>query len=232
MSGSSRIFLSKLEPLLPLPEFPGDGVAIHVSDPSAYAPVCKLLQLSGVRTTLQGLIDRPRPFPCWQQVSCVVAELESRHLTALSTLRSIRQANACLPVIFVAEKPPVSTVVESMKSGAFDFFDRPWDATRFSARIEEAIASYRRNFPVVTEITRVDRLLRALTKRERQLFDLILGGKSTKEMAFELGIRDVTVDFHRRNLFRKMEVDNSVNLALMIENYRHERVRLSAIRTS
>ncbi|RFC49161.1 MAG: two-component system, LuxR family, response regulator DctR [Verrucomicrobia bacterium] len=215
-----------------MPDQPGDGVALHLSDPSSSAPLCKLLQASGIRVTTQGLIDRSRPFNCWSQVGCIVAELESRNPTALTILRTIRQLHAGLPVIFVAEKPQVSTVVESIKCGAFDFFERPWDPNRLAARIEEAITTYRRTFPVFSEIARVDQLLRGLTRRERQLFDLILDGKSTKEMAFELGIRDVTVDFHRRNLYRKMEVDNPVNLALMIENYRHERQKWSWERTA
>jgi DNA-binding NarL/FixJ family response regulator len=74
----------------------------------------------------------------------------------------------------------------------------------------------------------VEQLVEALTKRERQLFDLVLAGKTTKEIAFDLGIRDVTVDFHRRNLYRKMGVTNAVNLATLIENYRHERMRMAA----
>jgi DNA-binding NarL/FixJ family response regulator len=86
---------------------------------------------------------------------------------------------------------------------------------------------HRRLLPVLAEIARIEQLVDGLTKRERQLFDLVLAGKTTKEIAFDLGIRDVTVDFHRRNLYRKMGVNNAVNLAIIIENYRHERMRMA-----
>jgi FixJ family two-component response regulator len=226
------MFLSKLDHPVALPEHAGDGVALHVADPASYASVCKILQGNGIRASAQGLIERSRPFPCWNQACCVVAELGARHVTALSVLRTIRNAHACLPVILIAEKPPISTVVDAMRWGAFDFFEKPWDAAMLAHRIEEGILAYRRTFPVFTEIARVEQLIKGLTRRERQLFDLVLDGKSTKEIAFELEIREVTVDFHRRNLYRKMEVSNAVNLAIMIENYRHEKMKTVSERTA
>lgn len=226
------MFISKLDRPVSIPESAGDGVALHAFDHSAYASLCKTLNASGIRVSAQGLIEGARAFPCWNQVCCVVVEVDSRQLPASVLLRSIRQNHLFLPVIFLAERTTVSAAVDAMKSGAFDFFEKPWDPSRVAGRIEDAILTYRRMFPVFAEIARIERLLHSLTKRERQLFDLVLDGKSTKEIAFDLGIRDVTVDFHRRNLYRKMEVTNAVNLAIMIENYRHEKMKAVHERTA
>jgi len=220
---SSTMFISKSDLTVSLPEGVGDGVALHASDPSAFAGLCKTLQASGVRFSAQGPVGSARSFPAWSNVCCVVADLDPPAASGTSFLRSIRQTNACLPIIFVAEKPHVTWVVDVMKAGAFDFFEKPFEPSRLAARIEEAIVAYRRILPILSEIARVERLLQSLTRREREMFDLVLDGKSTKEIGFELGIRDVTVDFHRRNLYRKMQVHNAVNLAILIENYRHER---------
>ena len=224
---SSTMFVSKLDRTVSMPEGASDGVALHASDPSVFTGLCRALQVSGVRVSSQGSVEVAHSFPAWSQVCCIVAELDFAPASGASFVRTIRHSHAGLPIIFVAEKPPVPGVVDAMKAGAFDFFEKPFEANKLAARIEEAILSYRRMLPILAEVARVERLLQALTRRERQMFDLVLDGKSTKEMAFELGIRDVTVDFHRRNLYRKMEVNNAVNLAIIIENYRHERQKTS-----
>jgi two-component system response regulator DctR len=132
-----------------------------------------------------------------------------------------------VPVIFTSAKPDLRDVVDTLKAGAFDFFEKPFETAALANRVEAAMIFHRRLLPVLAEIARIEQLVDGLTKRERQLFDLVLAGKTTKEIAFDLGIRDVTVDFHRRNLYRKMGVNNAVNLAIIIENYRHERMRMA-----
>jgi len=226
---SSPMFVSKLDRTVSMPEGASDGVALHASDPSVFTGLCTALQACGVRASSQGSVNLARSFPAWSQVCCIVAELDFAPTSGASFIRTIRQSHSCLPVIFVAEKPPVAGVVDAMKAGAFDFFEKPFDPGKLAARIEEAILFYRRMLPILAEVARVERLLQALTRRERQMFDLVLDGKSTKEIAFELGIRDVTVDFHRRNVYRKMEVNNAVNLAIIVENYRHERQKSSVV---
>lgn len=51
-----------------------------------------------------------------------------------------------------------------------------------------------------------------LTKRERQILDLVLQGKSNKEIAEELGKSVRTIETHRYNLMNKMEVKNVAEL--------------------
>jgi FixJ family two-component response regulator len=130
-------------------------------------------------------------------------------------------------VILVASDPPVPVVVEAMKAGAFDLLERPVDPVRFVERVWEAISVRRSHLAEAAEVQRVESLLENLTRRERQLVELILAGMSTKEVAYELGIREVTVDFHRRNVYKKMGVENSVRLSRMVENYRHRKERLA-----
>ncbi len=227
---SPILLASKSDRPVPIPGSTGDGLALHTADSAVFAGLCRTLQASGVRVSTQGPFDTTRASPAWSQVCCVLVDLDQPKVSGVSIIRRVRQQNALLPIIFVAEKPVLRDVVDSMKTGAFDFFEKPFDASRLATRVEEAVLSYRRLQPVLAEISRIEQLIIALTKRERQLFDLVLAGKSTKEIAYDLGIRDVTVDFHRRNLYRKMKVNNAVNLAIIIENYRHERMKvLSAL---
>jgi len=52
----------------------------------------------------------------------------------------------------------------------------------------------------------------SFTAREWQVFDLLVSGLSSKQIAYELDISSRTVEIHRANLMRKMGVRNTVSL--------------------
>ena len=51
-----------------------------------------------------------------------------------------------------------------------------------------------------------------LTKRENEIFFLLLTGLNPKEIAFNLKVSYYTVDFHRKNLYRKLGIHSRVEL--------------------
>ncbi len=55
--------------------------------------------------------------------------------------------------------------------------------------------------------------LKQLTRRERQVLERVVAGRSSKEIARDLGISIKTVELHRSNLLRKAGVHGSVELA-------------------
>jgi DNA-binding NarL/FixJ family response regulator len=57
-------------------------------------------------------------------------------------------------------------------------------------------------------------LLRELTPRERQVLDIILQGRQTKEIAVELDISPRTVENHRSNIMKKLSLHSQVDLVL------------------
>ena len=50
--------------------------------------------------------------------------------------------------------------------------------------------------------------LRALTRREFEVLTILVHGCSNKEIAAKLGLKDVTVAFHLKNVFRKLKVSS------------------------
>jgi DNA-binding NarL/FixJ family response regulator len=58
-----------------------------------------------------------------------------------------------------------------------------------------------------------------LTDRERQVLEMIVAGRSNKEIALELGISPKTVSVHRTNLMSKLNVQNTVELIRYATNH-------------
>jgi len=123
-----------------------------------------------------------------------------------------------LPVIFLTGHGDVPTAVAAVKRGAFDFVEKPFSDNALVDRIEQALAASR----AVLETRRTqDHLAQAvaeLTEREREVMQLVIGGKPNKLIADALGISVRTVEVHRARVFDKMNVKSAVELANLLRS--------------
>lgn len=118
-----------------------------------------------------------------------------------------------LPVIFLTGHGDVPMAVDSLKRGAFDFFEKPFNDNQLMDRVQEALADSRRAGAAAA----VQARLAALSAREREVLELILAGKMNKVVADQLGISMRTVEVHRANIFDKMQVKTAVELAGLLK---------------
>jgi two-component system response regulator DctR len=118
-----------------------------------------------------------------------------------------------LPVIFLTGHGEVPMAVDSLKRGAFDFFEKPFNDNVLMDRVEEALAASRK----AATSAAVQARLATLSMREREVLDLILAGMMNKVVADKLGISMRTVEVHRAHIFDKMQVKTAVELAGLLK---------------
>jgi two-component system response regulator DctR len=116
-------------------------------------------------------------------------------------------------VIFLTGHGDVPMAVDTLKRGAFDFFEKPFNDNQLMDRVEEALAQSRRAGAAAAVQSR----LASLSAREREVLDLILAGKLNKVVADQLGISMRTVEVHRAHIFDKMQVKTAVELAGLLK---------------
>ena len=121
--------------------------------------------------------------------------------------------SARLPVIFLTGHGDVPMAVDSLKRGAFDFFEKPFNDNVLMDRVEEALAASRK----ARDAALVQARLATLSAREREVLDLILAGMMNKVVADKLGISMRTVEVHRAHIFDKMQVKTAVELAGLLK---------------
>ncbi len=132
---------------------------------------------------------------------------------ALFDQLSDKGLTARLPVIFLTGHGDVPMAVDSLKRGAFDFFEKPFNDNALMDRVEQALAQSREAGGAAA----VQARLAALSAREREVLDLILTGKMNKVIADKLGISMRTVEVHRAHIFDKMQVKTAVELAGLLK---------------
>ena len=131
----------------------------------------------------------------------------------LFDILATRRLTHRLPVIFLTGHGDVPMAVDSLKRGAFDFFEKPFNDNKLIDRVEEALAASREAGARALVQARLD----SLSAREREVLDLILVGKMNKVIADQLGISMRTVEVHRAHIFDKMNVKTAVELAGLLK---------------
>ncbi|QRX81220.1 response regulator transcription factor [Glaciimonas sp. PAMC28666] len=131
---------------------------------------------------------------------------------ALFDILTAKKLTQRYPIIFLTGHGDVPMAVDTLKRGAFDFFEKPFNDNKLMDRVQEALFSSR------AAIARsvIDARLANLSIRERAVLDLILIGKMNKVIADQLGISMRTVEVHRAHIFDKMHVKTAVELARLL----------------
>ena len=125
-------------------------------------------------------------------------------------------------VIFVTAHADVPLAVEAMRRGAADFIEKPFEARILIQAIQLAVLEDPPRQPraPLSAPADADPRLAALTRRERQVLELVVEGKFNKSIAEVLGISTKTVELHRSSLMTKLGVRNLPDLVKVYLGYR------------
>jgi len=139
-----------------------------------------------------------------ERPGCLVLDVRMPGASGLDLQQHLAATGNAKPVIFLTGHGDIPMTVQAMKAGAVDFLTKPFrdqsllDAV--TAGIERDLAQ-RADSELVKQ--QADRYA-TLTVRERQVLALVARGRLNKQVAFELGISEVTVKLHRSAVMKKM----------------------------
>ncbi len=146
--------------------------------------------------------------------SCLVLDLRMGGMSGLALFERLiaRGLLETLPVIFLTGHGDVPTAVAAVKRGAFDFVEKPFSNNSLVDRVEQALASSAAALLKRRESVARLRRLEQLSKREREVMELVARGMSNKAMADALQLSVRTVEVHRANVYEKLDVQSAVEL--------------------
>jgi FixJ family two-component response regulator len=192
---------------------------IHVvDDDAAYRrAVARLLEASGYRVALyasaaQLLETSPPPEP-----GCILLDIQMEGLNGLELQERLAEAGNRLPIVFLTGHADVPSSVRAIKAGAEDFLTKPAAKEVLLAAVERALARFHAAAANDERIGALQARLAKLTRREREVFDLVVRGRLNKQIAHELGASERTIKAHRHNIMHKLQMQSLAELVLFAE---------------
>lgn len=143
---------------------------------------------------------------------CIILDVRMPRMSGLEVMRRIRDARLVCPVIFLTAHGDIPMAVEALKMGAFDFIEKPYNNQRLLDCVFSALEFELNSREQSAADTEISSRLKTLSSRERSILDLILEGKSNKEIGRVLGVSFKTVEAHRGRLLMKMGVTGTLDL--------------------
>jgi len=143
---------------------------------------------------------------------CLLLDVCMPGMDGLELLDHMHARAIAIPVIFVTAFGNIPMAVRAVKTGAFDFIEKPFEGVELLARIRNALDQTTRS-PVEQESSNDFRIrLDSLTPREREVMDRVVVGMLNKQIAGELGISIKTVENHRAQVMEKMQAQSLAEL--------------------
>ncbi len=146
---------------------------------------------------------------------CLVLDIRMPRMSGLELQEKLNEKKSLLPVIFITGHGDIPMAVDAMRRGALDFIRKPFREQDLLDRINEALdidAGKRKD--VLGRQQLLDRI-GALSEREREVFELVAAGQMNKGVASELGISERTVEVHRSQVMKKLNVRTLAQLVRM-----------------
>lgn len=147
---------------------------------------------------------------------CIVSDILMPITNGLEMIKKIREKNISLPVIFVTGFADTKTVKTALKMGAVDFFEKPVTTVELITAINDAFEIDLALQAQQNKVNTVHQRLSLLSKREREVLDLLVSGLTNKQIANELHLSLRTVEAHRNHILKKMEANSFCGLLRLL----------------
>jgi FixJ family two-component response regulator len=143
---------------------------------------------------------------------CLVLDVRVPGMSGMELQTQLAAAGSRLPIIFITGHADVRMAVEAMERGAFGFLEKPFRPQELCEKIQSAVRvdveAWRRRKEQELAAAR----LAQLTPAERKVADRVIGGKTNKMIAQELGLSTRTVEAHRARLMQRLGIKSRTEL--------------------
>lgn len=188
-------------------------VLVVDDDPDIRESLTDMFESVGMRAVVYGTTAEMLGDTLPDCPSCLVLDLRLPGSSGLELQSQLANQGIDIPIIFITGHADVPTSVRAMKAGALDFLSKPFREQELLDAVADALRRDGERRLQQRERDSVRQLAQQLTLRETDVLRGVARGLLNKQIAFELGITEVTVKMHRSSAGKKLK---SISVADMI----------------
>jgi len=192
-------------------------VIIVDDDPAIRESLASLLRSVGLQVkalaSVPEFVKEGRP----QGPACLVLDVRLPGRSGLDFQRELTAANIHVPIIFITGYGDIPMSVQAIKGGAIEFLTKPFRDQDLLDAIQLGLARDRAWLEQEQAISALRARFETLTPREREVMAFVVTGRLNKQIAFDIGISEITVKVHRAQVMRKMMATSLPDLARMAD---------------
>lgn len=147
-----------------------------------------------------------------REVACLIVDVRMGGMTGLELQDRLIERHSPLPIVFITGHGDVPMAVNTMKKGALDFIQKPFNEAELVSLVERMLQCARDAFTGHQQAASRDALFSKLTSREAQVLERIVAGRLNKQIADDLSISIKTVEAHRANIMEKFSANTVADL--------------------
>ena len=149
--------------------------------------------------------------------ACLVLDVRLPGRSGLDFQRDLSVANVHLPIIFITGYGDIPMSVQAIKGGAIEFLTKPFRDQELLDAIQLGLARDRAWLEEAKAMAALRSRFETLTPREREVMALVVTGRPNKQIAYDIGISEITVKVHRGQVMRKMNAASLPDLSRMAD---------------
>lgn len=151
---------------------------------------------------------------------CVLLDVRLPFYSVTELQQLLKKQDAYLPIIFMGQDKDIQAAIKVLKAGAFDFLLKPLDEQHVLEVINQALHKRQEQLSQHSFLCKIEQRMQVLSMRETEVLQHLLQGLSNKKIGHNLKISTKTVEQHRANIMRKMEVESLVDLVTQVVSYK------------
>ena len=184
----------------------GELIFLIDDDESVRTSLSLFLQLNGYSIesfeNAEDYLDREKHVGA----GCIILDVNLSGKSGLELQQELINRNSHLPIIFITGYANIHTSVHTLKKGAVNYLEKPFEEEEILQSVSEALELSRKNLADSEEIQNARQLIQKLTSKEQEVLTYLITGMLNKQIADKLNIVEHTVKIHKRSIYEKLGV--------------------------